>query len=155
MWLFDLYATDPLKRKIGRHTANMMRHNGRRSECQNPSSCHWLWHFMLITIYFLSMNQPIDAQMVTNLTIRHTIPPTHSYKGSKYTIDELINGKFTFKISDDIDMDPCKASTYICFFYYIGVYCLLFGFDIPRGVRRKNRNTKGDEEKFHLGLVTT
>lgn len=141
MWPFDSYATDSLQREIGRHTTNTMRHNRRRSECQNPSSCHWLWPFMLITIYFLSMNQPIDAQMLTNVTIRHTISPRHSYKGGKYTIDELINGKFTFKVSDDIDMDPCKASTYICPVFSLSI-CILtlivfFFVSILCGMRRK------------------
>lgn len=145
MWPFDLYATDSLKRKIGRHTTNMTKHNRRRSACQNPSACHWRWHFMLIAIYFLSINQPIDAQMMTNLTMRHTISPAHSYRGSRYTIDELINGKFTFKVSDDIDMDPCKASKYIhSFFLWAPV--AFFSFD-------PTWNEK-ETEKIYLGLVT-
>lgn len=30
-------------------------------------------------------------------------------KTFKYSIDELINTVFTKKISDDLDLDPCKA----------------------------------------------
>lgn len=151
MWPLDLNATDSLKRKISHHhSTNMMRHNRRRSKCRNPSStCHSLGHFMLIMIYFLSISQ-INAQILMNTTIRYTIPPTHSYKGSKYTIDELINGKFTYKVSDDIDMDPCKASKYICLFIYLfsflvnSILSLIF-FRCCFGLTKK-------EEKIQLGL---
>lgn len=147
MWSFDLYATDLLKRKIGHHyhhTTNMMRHNRRRSKYQNPSSSsrHWLWHYMPIMIYFLSISQ-IDAQTLMNSTIRqYTIPPAHSYRGSRYTIDELINGKFTFKVSDDIDMDPCKASTYICSHFF---YC----FDHTCTKQKPKMRRKCRREKIH------
>lgn len=30
----------------------------------------------------------------------------------KYTIDDLINRRFEYKVSDDIDMDPCKSSMF-------------------------------------------
>lgn len=36
-------------------------------------------------------------------------------RSSKFTIDELLNGHFSYKISDDIDMDPCKAGKAISF----------------------------------------
>lgn len=109
MWLFDLCAADSLKRKIGHHT-NTMRHNRRRTE-RGHSACHWQWCLMLIMIGYCLSNSQIDAQIMMNSSIRYTVP-THNYKGSKYTIDELLNGKFTYKVSDDIDMDPCKASKY-------------------------------------------
>lgn len=132
VWLFDSCDMDSLERKIGHrrhqhhHQINTMRHNRRRLECPNPFS-HWLWCLVLIMIYFLSSSQ-IDAQIMLNSTMRLTIPRTHNYKGSRYTIDELINGKFTFKVSDDIDMDPCKASTYnffnkILFCLFVWVLC--------------------------------
>uniref|UniRef100_A0A1A9WC30 Metalloendopeptidase n=1 Tax=Glossina brevipalpis TaxID=37001 RepID=A0A1A9WC30_9MUSC len=38
--------------------------------------------------------------------------PKHKYR-SKYTIEELLNTKFERKISDDIDMDPCKAGGFM------------------------------------------
>lgn len=37
-------------------------------------------------------------------------PEMRYYHGSKYTITQLLSTRFTTRISDDIDMDPCKAS---------------------------------------------
>lgn len=69
---------------------------------------HWLWCTILIVMILLP-NSQIDAHFsnITNLTtsIQH-------YRGSKYTIDDLIYGKFPYKVSNDIDMDPCKASMF-------------------------------------------
>lgn len=121
MWLFDWCATDSLKRKIGHHTPAMMRHNRRQCECRH-SSCHRLWCLTLIMIHYFLSHSQIDAQIMRNSSIRYTMP-THNYKGSKYTIDELLNGKFTYKVSDDIDMDPCKASEYESFRFFFLLYC--------------------------------
>lgn len=42
------------------------------------------------------------------------IGPQHiTGKYVKYSIDDLMNGQFEYKVSDDIDMDPCKSSRYI------------------------------------------
>lgn len=81
--------------------------NQRRQNNQQPSN-HWLWCSVFIMICLLPTIQCDDAH-VTNVT-RFTTP-SHFYKSSKYTIDELINGKFMYRVSNDIDMDPCKAST--------------------------------------------
>lgn len=41
------------------------------------------------------------------------IGPQHTNgRYGKYSIDDLMNGKFEYKVSDDIDMDPCKSSMY-------------------------------------------
>lgn len=39
-------------------------------------------------------------------------PKRNNGRHVKYTIDDLMNGQFEYKVSDDIDMDPCKSSTY-------------------------------------------
>lgn len=36
------------------------------------------------------------------------------HRANGFTIDDLMKGKFTHKVSDDIDMDPCKSSRYKC-----------------------------------------
>lgn len=44
------------------------------------------------------------------------------YHGSRYSINELLNTRFRFKVSDDIDMDPCKASMWSNFILLLK-YC--------------------------------
>jgi hypothetical protein len=41
-------------------------------------------------------------------------------RASKFTIDELVNSRFPSRISDDIDLDPCKGgkSIQLCEEYY-------------------------------------
>lgn len=77
-----------------------------RRDCEK--SQRLLYDLMLILMVLLP-NYQIEAH-VTNST--RLMVPAHFYHGSKYTVDDLINGKFSYKVSDDIDMDPCKASTY-------------------------------------------
>lgn len=74
---------------------------------------HW-WCCAAATVIIIALlhnNQIVSAQYITNTTL--LTAPTQHYRGNKYTIDDLIYGKFSSKVSNDIDMDPCKASTYI------------------------------------------
>lgn len=83
---------------------------------------HWLCCIVVIVVILLPYSRS-DALLktskrsptTTTTTTKATTTSSHSYKGSKYTIDDLINRKFSYKISNDIDMDPCKASTYSTF----------------------------------------
>lgn len=91
---------------------------------------HWLCCIVVIVVILLpysrsdallktSKRSPPPTTTTTTTTTKTTKTTTtssHSYKGSKYTIDDLINRKFSYKISNDIDMDPCKASTYSTLF---------------------------------------
>lgn len=72
------------------------------------NSFHYSSYLVIIGILFMPQN--INAFVTNNQTTNRLYMPIHYYKGSKYTIDDLLNGKFSFKVSDDIDMDPCKAS---------------------------------------------
>lgn len=47
---------------------------------------------------------------------------TTEHRQSKFTIDDLLNGQYSFKISDDIDMDPCKAGKYYSSFFMVLLY---------------------------------
>lgn len=85
---------------------------------------HWLCCIVVIAVILLPYSRS-DALLktskqspttTTTTTEKTTRTSSHSYKGSKYTIDDLINRKFSYKISNDIDMDPCKASTYSTLF---------------------------------------
>lgn len=76
-----------------------------------PSS--YIYIFLIISI----LSHSIDA-FATNQSLL-IAKPSQNYKGSKYTIGELLNGRFTFKVSDDIDMDPCKSSMYTERFFIV------------------------------------
>lgn len=44
------------------------------------------------------------------------------HRQSKFTIDDLLNGQFSYKISEDIDMDPCKAGKHKSTMYLLFIY---------------------------------
>lgn len=62
-----------------------------------------------VTIFIMLLLPNIINANISNATLLIT-EAQYNAKGSKYTIDDLLNTKFTYKVSDDIDMDPCKAS---------------------------------------------
>lgn len=99
MWLF--YCGHLIKQ-----TTQFTNMEAFRRDCEKSQR---LLYGLLLTLMFLLPNYQIEAH-VTNKT--RLMIPAHFYRGSKYTIDDLINGKFSYRVSDDIDMDPCKASTY-------------------------------------------
>lgn len=97
MWLFN--CAQLLRPKTG---FIKMEHHRR-----NVQKSHQLfWCASLIVMIHLT-NSQIDAHTANGT--RLTVPSQH-YRGSKYTIDDLIYGKWPYKVSNDIDMDPCKAS---------------------------------------------
>lgn len=53
-----------------------------------------------------TMSTPYAAD---NVTAEYSLVPLHKYR-SKYSIEDLLNNQFELKITNDIDMDPCKAS---------------------------------------------
>lgn len=95
MW--QLEPIQSTKRKNQYKMANLIKF------CQSSSNVYY--YVALFIMLFLPNN--IDAN-ISNATL--LITPLQYYKGSKYTVDDLLNTKFTSKVSDDIDMDPCKAS---------------------------------------------
>ena len=58
-------------------------------------------------LLFLIHLNPIEG-MVANGTLLK-MQPKSDYRHSRYTIDDLLYAKFSYKVSDDIDMDPCKS----------------------------------------------
>lgn len=46
--------------------------------------------------------------------------PPRIYNHNNFTIEDLLHRKFEFKVSDDIDMDPCKSSK--C----VAIKCVVF-----------------------------
>lgn len=85
--------------------------NFRRNNQITKSQIHQhQWYLVIVGILYMIGN--IDAYVThhNGTTYHRYYMPIGYYKGSKYSINELLNGKFTSKISNDIDMDPCKAS---------------------------------------------
>lgn len=59
----------------------------------------WLICFLLSIVNGYSVNETFLIEKQKS-----------SHHNARYSIDDLLNGKFVFKVSDDIDMDPCKSS---------------------------------------------
>lgn len=68
---------------------------------------------LLLALYMMQSALPsINAYSVNGSLL---IGPQHQHINGryvKYSIDDLMNGQFEYKVSDDIDMDPCKSSMY-------------------------------------------
>lgn len=82
-----------------------------------------------VALYFMQSALPAAKAYNLNgsLLIGHT--QTHiDGRYVKYTIDDLMNGRFEYKVSDDIYMDPCKSSMYIVL--YILLCCSVFSKSI-------------------------
>lgn len=63
-----------------------------------------------IALYFMQSALATNAYSVNRSLL---IGPEHTNgRYGKYSIDDLMNGQFEYKVSDDIDMDPCKSSMY-------------------------------------------
>lgn len=64
-----------------------------------------------VVVYFVQFALPsIDAYSVNESLL---IGPQHiNGQYGKFSIDDLMNGKFSKKVSDDIDMDPTKWSEF-------------------------------------------
>lgn len=60
---------------------------------------------ILLTLYFVQIALSRTNAYSVNGSL--LIEPRHIGYG-KYSIEELLNGKFSNKMSDDIDMDPGK-----------------------------------------------
>lgn len=73
---------------------------------------HHQWYLVIVGILYMINNIDAHDKHYNGTTYHRYYMPIGYYKGSKYSINELMNGKFTNKISNDIDMDPCKASEY-------------------------------------------
>lgn len=63
-------------------------------------------HFRLEHLFFLFTL--IIIHECHGYAINETVYLT-DYRTGRYGIDDLLSGQFTYKMSDDIDMDPCKA----------------------------------------------
>lgn len=94
----------------GNRTTRQQRNQHHRKNLDSDLWLHRYYH------HHRNQNNIPQAHDIVNINpIQHTIVsaqvPKHKYR-SKYTIEELLNTKFERKISDDIDMDPCKAGMY-------------------------------------------
>lgn len=58
-----------------------------------------------------SVNGGSELYNNASLMIESSSISTVNYH-NKFSIDELLSSKFEFKISEDIDMDPCKSGMY-------------------------------------------
>lgn len=97
--------------KLTNHNKTGLTANMRQFGFDIRKSQHWLCCIVVIMVILLP-NSRSDAHLRTSKRPA-TGSSSHSYKSSKYTIEDLINRKFSYKVSNDIDMDPCKASTYL------------------------------------------
>lgn len=92
---------------------NNMENFRRNNQITKSQIHHHQWYLVIVGILYMLNN--IDAHIIhhnNGTTYHRYYMPIGYYKGSKYSINELMNGKFINKISNDIDMDPCKASEY-------------------------------------------
>lgn len=62
-------------------------------------------HLLVVVLSFLNL---AACNHLQNVTLRR---PQQNYS-SRYSADELLMSQFDFKISEDIDMDPCKSGMY-------------------------------------------
>lgn len=99
MWPFS--SAESMRCKTGHKNMSKFGIDIRKSQ-------HWQCCVVLIIVILL----PISRSDANHKSSKRSTTALHIYKGSRYTIDDLLNSKFSYKISDDIDMDPCKASTY-------------------------------------------
>lgn len=58
-----------------------------------------------LLVALLSILNLADCNHLQNVTFRR---PQQRYS-SRYSADELLMSQFDFKVSEDIDMDPCKS----------------------------------------------
>lgn len=66
----------------------------------------------LMFVVVLSFLNLADCNDLQNVTMRR--PRPQQKYGSRYSADELLMSQFEFKVSEDIDMDPCKSGMYEC-----------------------------------------
>lgn len=87
---------------------NQSRKTNHIMPCKTVQSLRFQCIATMILIFFVQISHAHASNISTSKVSRDM----HHYHGSRYTINELLNTRFTSKISDDIDMDPCKASMY-------------------------------------------
>uniref|UniRef100_A0A1B0A8T7 Metalloendopeptidase n=1 Tax=Glossina pallidipes TaxID=7398 RepID=A0A1B0A8T7_GLOPL len=101
----------PQYHRQGNRTTRQQRNQHHRKNLDSDLWLHRYYH------HHRNNNNIPQAHDIVNINpTQHTIVsaqvPKHKYR-SKYTIEELLNTKFERKISDDIDMDPCKAGGFM------------------------------------------
>lgn len=62
-------------------------------------------HLIVVVLSFLNL---ANCNHLQNVTLRR---PQQNYS-SRYSADELLMSQFDFKVSEDIDMDPCKSGMF-------------------------------------------
>lgn len=75
-------------------------------------------HVLVVVLIFINL---ADCNHLQNVTLRR---PQQNYS-SRYTADELLMSQFDFKVSEDIDMDPCKSGMYEYNNLYLTIKCYL------------------------------
>lgn len=77
----------------------------------NRPGAHWVAILSIALMHFMEFPLPVaDAYSVNGSLLIG--PQQINDKYGKYTIDDLMIGKYAYKVSDDIYMDPCKSSMY-------------------------------------------
>lgn len=78
------------------------------------NSINSMWWKLLLIVFCL---QP-SFYVVNCLSVHSAVRTERTFK---YTIDELLNNAFSKKVSNDVDLDPCKAGKQriLCIFPFI------------------------------------
>lgn len=71
--------------------------------------------FRLVFIFSIAINFTSTAKAFSLNGTLLVGPHRSDGRFGKYSIDDLLNGKFPKKVSDDIDMDPSKWSKLFIF----------------------------------------
>lgn len=85
------------------------------------SKCYLQVHITIICVIILVLEVVWSASVIDYNHIHDSNKNAYrnvSQKRSKYTIDDLLSMRFESKISDDIDVDPCKSGKYYSYNYY-------------------------------------
>lgn len=74
------------------------------------------WLKIAFLLYSMSILLDFTSALVLNETLLLSYEKRAAdFKHHKYSIDELLNSDFEYKVSDDIDMDPCKSGKFKMF----------------------------------------
>jgi hypothetical protein len=60
-------------------------------------------------LMWLAMVAVIVPAEAASVSSGNNVTERHPQRAVRFTIDELLNSRFPSRISDDIDLDPCKG----------------------------------------------
>lgn len=110
---------------------------------RNRCCCRWIrrrsWYteitaaappnYLMLVIMMAILLNGTNGGSLRNVTQKQPLKLTRMHV---YTADDLLTGRFAFKVSDDIDMDPCKSGnnvpssaniTCLLYLFFVEVLC--------------------------------